>query len=74
MARSNDPNSASTQFFICLEAYPSLDGQYTAFGKVSDAESQETVSKIGLVKTDRNDKPTEKVAVEKAVVTEKAKA
>ena len=73
MARSNDPNSASTQFFICLEAYPSLDNKYTAFGKTMDAESLETVKKIGLVKTDRNDKPTENVVIEQAVVKETAK-
>lgn len=34
MARSNDPNSASSQFFIMHAASPHLDGQYTAFGKV----------------------------------------
>jgi peptidyl-prolyl cis-trans isomerase B (cyclophilin B) len=34
MARSADPNSASSQFFICLADAPHLDGQYTAFGKV----------------------------------------
>lgn len=73
MARSNDPNSASTQFFICLETYPSLDGQYTAFGKVLDTESQDTVNKIGLSKTDRGDKPIDKVVIEKAVVKETAK-
>ena len=72
-ARSNDPNSASTQFFICVEAYPSLDGQYTAFGKVADDESLQTVQKIGLMKTDRNDKPVDKVVIEKAVVKEAAK-
>lgn len=32
MARSNDINSAGSQFYICLEAQPSLDGQYTVFG------------------------------------------
>ena len=73
MARSNDPNSASTQFFICLETYPSLDRQYTAFGKTMDKESQDTVAAIGLVKTDRNDKPIDKVMIEKAVVKETAK-
>ena len=73
MARSNDPNSASTQFFICLDAHSHLDRQYTAFGKVADEESQATVNTIGLVKTDRNDKPMEKVGVEKAVVKEAAK-
>ena len=34
MARSSDPNSANSQFFICFKAYPSLDRQYTVFGKV----------------------------------------
>lgn len=73
MARSNEPDSAGTQFFICHEAATFLDGQYTAFGKVMDKESQETVNKIALVKT-RNDKPIENVTIEKAVVKETAKA
>ena len=34
MARSSSPNSANSQFFICLEAAPFLDRQYTVFGKV----------------------------------------
>jgi len=34
MARSNDPNSANSQFFICFEETPSLDREYTVFGKV----------------------------------------
>ena len=34
MARSNDPNSANSQFFICFRAAPHLDRQYTVFGKV----------------------------------------
>ena len=34
MARSSDPNSANSQFLICFEAAPSLDRQYTVFGKV----------------------------------------
>jgi len=36
MARSQDPNSANSQFFICFEAAPHLDRQYTVFGKVID--------------------------------------
>ena len=36
MARSADPNSANSQFFICFEAAPHLDRQYTVFGKVID--------------------------------------
>ena len=34
MARSNDPNSANSQFFICFKSAPFLDRQYTVFGKV----------------------------------------
>jgi peptidyl-prolyl cis-trans isomerase B (cyclophilin B) len=35
MARSNDPNSASSQFYMALEALPELDGRYAVFGRVS---------------------------------------
>jgi peptidyl-prolyl cis-trans isomerase B (cyclophilin B) len=72
MARSNDPDSAGTQFFICHEPATFLDGKYTAFGKVSDKESQDTVNKIATMKTS-NEKPVEKVVIEKAVVHEAAK-
>jgi peptidyl-prolyl cis-trans isomerase B (cyclophilin B) len=72
MARSNDPDSAGTQFFICHEAANFLDGKYTAFGKVLDQESQEVVNSIALLKT-RNEKPIDKVVIEKAVVKETAK-
>ena len=36
MARSNDPNSASSQFYICYQDLPSLDGKYAVFGQVTD--------------------------------------
>ena len=72
MARSNDPNSAGTQFFICHEEASFLDGKYTAFGKVKDQESQDTVNKIAVTKT-RNEQPVEKVVIEKAVVKESGK-
>lgn len=36
MARTNDPNSANSQFFICFQPTPSLDGQYTVWGRVID--------------------------------------
>jgi peptidyl-prolyl cis-trans isomerase B (cyclophilin B) len=70
MARTSDPNSAGSQFFICLERQPSLDNKYTVFGKVADDESLQTVKKIGDVKTGANDKPVDKVVIEKATVTE----
>jgi len=44
MARSQDPNSANSQFFICFKAAPFLDRQYTVFGKV--IEGMELVDKI----------------------------
>ena len=44
MARSSDPNSANSQFFICLDAAPHLDRQYTVFGKV--IEGMEYIDKI----------------------------
>jgi peptidyl-prolyl cis-trans isomerase B (cyclophilin B) len=71
-ARSNDPDSAGTQFFICHGDATFLDRKYTAFGKVQDQESQDTVNKIASLKTS-NEKPTEKVVIEKAVVKETAK-
>src|SRR4030095_16029006 len=67
MARTGDPNSAGSQFFICLEKSPSLDRQYTAFGKVADEESMKTVQAIGAVKTS-SDRPVEKVTIKKATV------
>jgi peptidyl-prolyl cis-trans isomerase B (cyclophilin B) len=71
-ARGPDRDSAGTQFFIVHEDSPHLDGQYTAFGKVKDQESQDTVNTIALVKT-RSEKPVDKVVIEKAVVKETAK-
>ena len=44
MARAQDPNSANSQFFICLEAAPHLDRQYSVFGKV--IKGMEFVDKI----------------------------
>jgi peptidyl-prolyl cis-trans isomerase B (cyclophilin B) len=70
MARTSDPNSAGSQFFICLERTSHLDRQYTAFGKVADAESMATVRAIGDVKTGQGDRPAEKVVIRKVTVTE----
>ncbi|GIW82730.1 MAG: hypothetical protein KatS3mg105_4537 [Gemmatales bacterium] len=70
MARTNDPNSAGSQFFICLEKCSFLDNQYTAFGKCADAESLATVRAIGEVKTDANDKPLQAVTIQSVTVKE----
>jgi cyclophilin family peptidyl-prolyl cis-trans isomerase len=72
MARTSDPNSAGSQFFICLDRHKHLDRQYTAFGKVADAESLATVRAIGDVQT-RNDRPVEKVSIQSVTVTERPK-
>ena len=71
MARTSDPNSAGSQFFICLEKTPHLDRQYTAFGKTADAESLAVVKKIGAVETGAQDKPVKPVTITKATVIEK---
>ena len=55
MARTQAPNSASSQFFICHADAFFLDGQYAAFGKVVDGI--EVVDKIANVATDFRDKP-----------------
>ena len=55
MARSNDPNSASSQFFIMVKESTHLDGKYAAFGKV--IEGIEVVDAIVSVERDGSDKP-----------------
>ena len=57
MARSMNPNSAGSQFFIMHEDAPHLDKQYAAFGKVT--EGMEVVDQIANTKVDYNDRPLE---------------
>ena len=61
MARAIDPNSASSQFFICHVDTPHLDGEYAAFGAV--ISGIEVVDKIASVKTDFADKPLKEVKI-----------
>ena len=72
MARAQDPNSAGSQFFLCLEKVPYLDRQYTAFGKTADDSSLNVVREIGKVRTGAGDRPIENVVIEKAKVVELA--
>ena len=51
MARTPDPNSASSQFFICVADAHFLDGKYAAFGKCADEDSVKTAIKYGKVRT-----------------------
>lgn len=67
MARTPDPDSASSQFFICVADAHYLDGQYAAFGKCADAESLKTAIKYGKARTGRwqqfSDVPFEPIVI-----------
>ena len=67
MARSSDPDSAGSQFFICLAPVPRLDHQYTTFGKL--IKGDDVLEKIGDTPVTRNSagevsKPTRRVVIE----------
>ena len=62
MARTMIPDSASSQFFIMHEDYPSLDGQYAAFGKIT--EGLDVVDKIAETATDFSDAPFQPQVIE----------
>jgi peptidyl-prolyl cis-trans isomerase B (cyclophilin B) len=67
MARSSDPDSAGSQFFICLAPVPRLDHQYTTFGKL--IKGADVLEKIGDTPVTRNSsgevsKPTKRVVIE----------
>lgn len=66
MARTMDPDSAGSQFFIMHKDAPHLNGAYAAFGKV--IEGIEVVDKIARVPTDYRDKPLKPVIINKIVV------
>jgi len=67
MARSSDPDSAGSQFFICLASVPRLDHQYTIFGRL--IKGDDVLEKIGDTpvtrsNTGENSKPTKRVVIE----------
>ena len=66
MARSFDPNSASSQFFIMHADAPHLDGQYAAFGKV--VAGMDAVDEIASIPTGFNDRPKIAVRIKKAYI------
>ena len=70
MARSQNPDSAGSQFFVCLAKHPHLDGNYTAFGSTADEASMQTVTSIGQVETDSRDCPMEPVMIVSVSVVE----
>ena len=68
MARSQMFDSASSQFFICHDDATFLDGQYAAFGRVT--EGMETVDEIAMVRTNMQDKPLYDQRMEKVEIIE----
>ena len=68
MARAMHPDSAGSQFFILVEAAPHLDGQYAAFGKIT--EGMDADDKIVNVSRDRYDCPLEKQEIKTIRVVE----
>ena len=68
MARSQDPNSAGSQFFICVKDSFFLDGQYTAFGRV--IEGMDVADKIVNEPRDSNDNPNERMEIKSVSIVE----
>jgi peptidyl-prolyl cis-trans isomerase B (cyclophilin B) len=67
MARGNSPDSASCQFFIMHAAYPSLDGKYSAFGKlVSGLDVLDKI--VNAPRNNQDNRPYEKQVIEHAIV------
>lgn len=66
MARTDDPNSASSQFFIMDEAAEHLDGNYAAFGKIT--QGIEVLEKISAVKTATNEQGYDNVPVKPIII------
>lgn len=69
MARTGEPNSAGSQFFIMVKDSPHLDGDYAGFGKV--IEGMEVVDSIVAVERDGMDKPLEDQKIESVTVDTK---
>ncbi|WP_036720137.1 peptidylprolyl isomerase [Paenibacillus harenae] len=66
MARTNEPDTAGSQFFIMVADAPSLDNLYASFGKVT--EGMEAVDEIVNQKTGANDRPVEPISMKKVTV------
>jgi len=74
MARSQNPDSAGSQFFIVHQNSNFLDQQYTVFGRIATQESFETLDKIASVKTGQRDIPvnTEEAKITKATIANRS--
>jgi peptidyl-prolyl cis-trans isomerase B (cyclophilin B) len=69
MARTRDPDSAGSQFFVMHARAPHLDHKYTAFGKVT--KGQEVIDKIVNAPKNDEDRPNEPVKIKKITIEEK---
>lgn len=67
-AKSSLPNSIGSQFYIALDSLPSLDGNYSVFGQVT--EGMDVVDKIAAVQTDGQERPVAPVTISSIVMTE----
>jgi peptidyl-prolyl cis-trans isomerase B (cyclophilin B) len=72
MARSQDPNSAGSQFFICHGDPKFLDRQYTAFGKLIKGE--DVLEKIATTQTTSPDRPVKRMNVESVKIVPRSEA
>ena len=72
MARSEDPDSAGSQFFICHDKAASLDHKYTAFGKL--IKGDDVLEKIATTETAPGDRPLKKVTVESIKIVPRSEA
>ena len=70
MARSSDPDSAGSQFFICVGDAPFLDRQYTAFGQVTSG--MDVADKIVSQPRDKQDNPLERVEIKVQLIEKQA--
>ena len=74
MARTMIPDSATSQFFICVADVPHLDGEYAAFGYAADEQTKQTAIDISRVKTGRfgyfSDVPLSPIVIESVTVSE----
>jgi cyclophilin family peptidyl-prolyl cis-trans isomerase len=69
MARTNDPNSAGSQFFVMHDRAPHLDRQYTAFGKATSG--LDVIDKIALAPRNAQDRPNKPASIRKITIAEK---
>ncbi|UCG79530.1 MAG: peptidylprolyl isomerase [Nitrospirota bacterium] len=69
MARSAHPDSAGSQFFICVADTPHLDGQYSVFGEV--VEGLDVADKIVSLERDARDNPVERIEMQVEIIEPK---